>query len=76
MDGEFLQKYRQRRDRKESYEKRKRGYLSVFGVFMCVCVLQVREPVTEKQAKTCAHTHTLFLKVETFLSAPSLTEYG
>lgn len=37
MDGEFLKKYRQRRDRKESYEKRERGYLSVY-VHVCVCV--------------------------------------
>lgn len=75
MDGEFLQKYRRRRDRKESYEKKERGYLSVSE---CVCVC-VEVQVTEKQAEKHTHTfvHLFFsFKVETFLSAPSLTVYG
>ena len=55
---------------KKSYEKKERGYLSVSE---CVCV---REKESDRKASH-THTHTFFfLKMETFLSALSLTEYG
>lgn len=48
MDGEFLQKYRQRRDRRESYEKGKGD----IWVFMCGTTW-----ASDRRTSRDAHTH-------------------
>lgn len=59
MDGEFLQKYRQRRDRKKELWEKERGYLSVSG---CLCVCW-SVGASDRKASRGAHTkHFFYLK--------------